>query len=121
MTITHSKLPWRIRIDPRDNGNRIVWAERNNPEHPYDIEVFSEDVGGPDNLYPEQQRNKDMELTVVATAVHADLVEAISEIVHAMKPQMEALHPGSATLSGLKKGIAALNKIEHVRANMVMK
>lgn len=72
--MTHSKLPWRIREHPRDPDRFHIEAERNDPLHPYDIEVMGDDTG---LLYPVEQRRSDAELIVRATMAY----EAIQRIM----------------------------------------
>ena len=58
----HSKLPWIVRTNLRDEDYCFVQAPRNKPTDPYDIEVMGEDMN--ENLYSPQQKRADAELIV---------------------------------------------------------
>ena len=58
----HSKLPWIVRTNPRDEDYCFIQAPRNKPNDPYDIEVMGEDMN--ENLYSPQQKRADAEFIV---------------------------------------------------------
>jgi hypothetical protein len=58
----HSKLPWIVRTNPRDEDYCFVQAPRNKPTDPYDIEVMGEDMN--EDLYSPQQKRADAEFIV---------------------------------------------------------
>jgi len=91
--MTHSKLPWRIRAHPGNPDDFFIQADRNRPDHPYDIEVLGDDTNSV--LYPVEQKRADAELIVQATAAMQNTTDAWKRLL-----AMVAAHPTARLLVG---------------------
>lgn len=116
--VARSRGPWRIREhpDPSRDDHFFVQAPRNDPSHPYDIEVMADDTGG--SLYPVEQKRADAEFIVLAENHFDALVAALGT---ALRVAEEARKEWDAAPTGMKAGkllIALSDPKLHYRADI---